>query len=345
MLTHETGCKPAIIAAPEDRVSEPDTGDPPDFSQGLDRAPFFESDSHRGAVAAHVAAGVLPLKYAYAGSAAWTHDESARSSGYRSVIGAVDLEVSVVETLDRRLRVPRHVAEIGPGNGVHTVSLLRALHERGFPCAHYTALDFSRTLLDLSSRHIWRAMDPRTGFSAALWDVEAGASPVLEQSRSDGAPLTVCLLGNTIGNVDDPTSVLRNIGVSMRSDDVLLLGVTLAARRTAGETLAPYENEIFRRAALEPLRCAGVDPQDIDFRLHCENGTVIGQAIFRRPAVIAGTAVPARHTVRCFSSRRFRPEQVLLALDPSRWRILHSDITPAGDQMVVAASPRGTGRR
>ena len=38
MLTHETGCRPAIIAAPQDRVSEPDTGDPPDFSDGLDRA-------------------------------------------------------------------------------------------------------------------------------------------------------------------------------------------------------------------------------------------------------------------------------------------------------------------
>jgi L-histidine N-alpha-methyltransferase len=261
------------------------------------------------------------------------------------VIGTVGLEASAVAAVGRRQRVPRRIAEIGPGNGVHTVSLLSALSDRGLPCEHYTAIDFSRTLLELASGHIRRGIDPRTGFAAASWDIESGPSAVLDHARRADGPLTVCLLGNTIGNVEDPVSAIRNIAASMRPGDILLLGATLQAGRTDQETLAPYENELFRRAALEPLRCAGVDPQDIDFRLHCENGTVIGQARFRRRTVIADDVVPADHTVRCFWSRRFRQEQVVRLLEPPGWRTLHSSVNAAGDHMMVAATPRGVSPR
>jgi hypothetical protein len=103
----------------------------------------------------------------------------------------------------------------------------------------------------------------------------------------------------------------------------------------------PYRTESFRRAALEPLRCAGVESDDIDFRLCCENGTVTGHAVFRAAASLDGQAIPANHTVRCFSSRRFDPQQALDLLDPALWRILHSSVSSAGDHMLVAASPRG----
>ena len=348
MLTHETG-RSLAHPPPDDLVSRPTSV----TLKSILGDHFFEDDSHRLAIRRHLAAGVLPLKFAYAGSAARTHAELARSAGYQSVIGTVDLEVACLAVAEQRHRLPRSIAEIGPGNGVHTLALLDALGEQswqagpglqyglGWQCERYTALDFSSTLLTMASRHIRPGLDPRTRFAAAQWDMESGSSTILATIRRGCGPLLVCLLGNTIGNVEDAAGVVRDIGAALGPDDILLLGVALESQQSPQERLAPYQSEVFRRAALEPLRWAGVEPDDVDFRLRWENGAVVGHAVFRRATFVGDTVLPAEHAVRCFSSRRFRPEGVLRLFDPSRWRTLSAAVNEAADHLVVAVSPRG----
>ena len=308
-------------------------------------APFFENHSHQRSVRDHLISGRLPLKFAYAGSAALTHAVLAGSQGYQAVIGAAEFEAAALRALFRLRPPPRQIAEVGPGNGVHTVSLLNALGNLGMPCERYLAVDFSRTLLDMAVRRIRRGADPRTAVAAAHWDIESGPSSVLHLGRAPGRPLLLCLLGNTIGNVEDPVGALHNLADSMQSGDVLLLGLTLRSGRSDDELLAPYRSDAFRAAALEPLRCAGVDPADIDFLLDWENDAVIGKAVLRRHSRIGDVDLPAGHRVRCFSSRRFRPDMVTDLLPPPRWRILRVSVHPGGEHLVVAAAPRGGGGR
>jgi L-histidine Nalpha-methyltransferase len=91
---------------------------------------YFENSSHRESVIRCIGDGVLPLKFAYAGSAAHTHDRLARSEGYQSVVGLVSHEVDVLLADGFPVEALTRMVEIGPGNGMHTVAFLRLLGSR-----------------------------------------------------------------------------------------------------------------------------------------------------------------------------------------------------------------------
>jgi L-histidine N-alpha-methyltransferase len=109
---------------------------------------YFERDEHRAAFLASLLDGEVSLKFAYAGSAAQTHDQLARSLGYQSVTLAVELEVTLlIEQFPQRHLT---VYDVGSGNGDHSVALVQALLAHDVVVDRLILCDFSSDLMQLS---------------------------------------------------------------------------------------------------------------------------------------------------------------------------------------------------
>ncbi|WP_157437313.1 L-histidine N(alpha)-methyltransferase [Actinoplanes subtropicus] len=295
----------------------------------------FERPGHRDAVAAGIVRGALPLKFAYAGSAAHTHDRLAHQEGYRSVTGAV----SFVREAMRRAgldEVPA-LAEIGPGNGVSSLALLARLHDAEKPPTTFLGLDFSESLLAMARKR-FESRRPDVSFAQAGWDVEAEPTAAIGEWRTGEAPITALFLGNTIGNFERPGAALRNIQRSLRIGDTLVVGATLRTGNADPEgMLTPYRNQVFRAAALEPLIAIGIDSADLDFELSYEKDEVVGHAILTRPLFLDDHELPPGHRVRCFVSRRYLPSEINDLVSCAGLRPFVSSVDESSDHLVVIA--------
>ena len=302
---------------------------------------FFETSGHGASVARSIAEGVLPFRYAYAGSAAYTHDRLATSDGYLSVVAAVELELRALENDELAKAALSRMVEIGPGNGVHTVALLRSLAARGMRTRSYLALDFSAILLGLACDRIRDAFGGAVSLQSAVWDMEAGQSARIERWRvglgRDG-PVLAGLFGHTLGGVESGEQVLGHVRDSLRPGDILAAGVAL---RSPGDddaaVLAPYQTDTFRAAAIEALRAAGVAAADLEFDVRYTDGAVIGEAVFLRKVRIGQLTLPPGHVLRCFRSRRFAVDEVLSLLQGTGFRVRATVVDDQRQHLVVIA--------
>ncbi|GAA4606676.1 L-histidine N-alpha-methyltransferase [Actinoplanes octamycinicus] len=297
---------------------------------------FFERRDHRDLVVHGLLTGDLPLKFAYAGSAAFTHDVLARGAGYQSVTGAVGyvrdaLRKAGLEDLSR-------IAEIGPGNGLSSLGLLELARDAVTAPREFLALDFSETLLGVA-RHNFANHRDDLSFTGEIWDVEAGPTDFLRNWGQPRGPLPVLFLGNTIGNLADPAGALRDILDSILPSDVLFLGVTLRAG-TAAELVAPYETEVFHDAALEPLRSLGVDAWRLEMTWDEVSGAVVGTAVLREPRTVADQDLPAGHRVRCFVSRRFAADEAEALVEAAGGTVGAVTSSPSGEHLVLTVTKK-----
>jgi len=282
---------------------------------------FFENPDHLAAVRYGISIGQLPLKFAYAGSAAFTHNALARSSGYLGVIGSSTFEVDALGAVAPYAGLPSAMVEIGPGNGVHTAASLSLLFDRGAEIVQYLGLDFSQTLLAICRRRLVEVFGSRLAVDIGVWDVERAPSRLIDEWRGP-EPVVVGLFGQTLGNVEDIPRTLTNIYDSIRADDVLVVSVTLwGDHMSTDDLLAPYRAPAFRLAVLEPIRAAGVPLDDVELRVRVADATVLGEAVFGAPVDVDGLNLPAGHLVRCFRSYRFSPTQVPALFDRSLWSL------------------------
>ncbi|MEU4532235.1 L-histidine N(alpha)-methyltransferase [Micromonospora ureilytica] len=303
------------------------------------QSPHFECERHRRAALAAIRAGQLPLKFAYAGSAAHTHDAYARTDDYLSMLASARHEAEALLAAQTLTAGALAVAEIGPGNGKRSSAFLSRLTSLGHPCQRYLALDFSATLLAIACHRLARFAGGRMSVDSHVWDIESGASEGVERWRPGPDPVVVCLLGHTLGNLECPTVALANIRASLRPHDVLVLSVVVGRSDEPEETvLAPYRCPEFRAAALEPLRAAGLPEVDLDFVLQWHDGAVTGEAVLLRPGVLDGAEMQAGHRVRCFQSRRFNYPDVIAAVRGSGWLIRHDALAPGSHHLVITAS-------
>ncbi|PZG13156.1 hypothetical protein C1I95_24285 [Micromonospora craterilacus] len=288
-----------------------------------------------------IRAGRVPLKFAYAGSAAYTHDTYARSAGYLSMLTSARHEADALITAGVVAAGALAVAEIGPGNGGRSRAFLARLANRGRPCRRYLALDFSETLLGIACARLARFAGDRMSVDSGVWDIECDASGSVERWRRGPAPVVGCLLGHTLGNVEHPAAALANIGAALRPDDVLLLSVAVGPPdESAAVVLAPYRSPEFRAAALQPLLAAGLPDATLEFVLSWRDGVAIGEAVLRRPVSMDGATLAAGHRIRCFQSRRFRPHDVIADVGDAGWQIRDAVSAPGGNHLVVTASRR-----
>lgn len=303
---------------------------------------FFERTSHRDAAVRHIADGVLPLKFAYTGSAAVSHDSYARTDHYLSGIAAMRGAMSVLGGSARPARQPLDVVEIGPGNGLRTVATLRHLAENGRRCRGYLAMDFSRTLLGLATRRVVTAVGTRIRVSSGVWDIESGPTEHIARWRRGDRPVTVWFLGQTLGNVESEGETLGHLWSSLRQRDVLVVNVMLRQESdNRPADLAAYQTGEFTAAVLEPLRAAGIDLRNIDLDVGFVGDAVVGEVVFRRTVLLRGVPLPKGHRLRCFRSQRYERRGVLSALTTTGWSIQHAITDESGGQLLVRAIREG----
>jgi L-histidine Nalpha-methyltransferase len=298
----------------------------------------FEHDEHRREFLAYLKSrsGYVPLKFAYGGSAAITHDNAARSSQYRTLTANAAFEARQLITVASD-RMISHVCEIGPGNGVHTVAVLRNLAGSTIDVRQYLALDISGGMLDLTERALTSEFS--LTFSRAVWDIESGPTKVIEAWRPDSAPTLALLLGLTFGNVESPDDVLSSIRNSLRVGDILAIGVALRTGvQEPDASLSPYQTELFRSAVLEPFAATGIPLDLIDLQLEFHSWGIEAYAVPRTVIDIGDTRIPVGSRIRCFLSRRFEVADldVLLAATGFRRTILGNNDVARDVDLVVA---------
>jgi len=231
---------------------------------------------------------------------------------------------------------PLQIAEIGPGNGVHSAAFLTEIANGAAAASRYLAIDFSQTLLQMASRRITETCGEYIDVATALWDVEQSECGLIDEWRTGGEPIVICLLGNTIGNVEDPVDVLHNIAASAREGDLLLISVTLTSpSRGSRYALAPYETEVFEAAVLEPFVMAGISRESLKLALSVADDAVEGVVQVVDPISFEGVEVAEGEQIRCFVSRRFTESMVGPLLMKSGWEPQYQ--ADSGDHLVVAA--------
>ena len=284
----------------------------------------FETNQHAREFWQALKNSVVPLKFAYTGSAAFTHNVLAKQASYKQVAGETAIEIEAVMQSIAPKRTSLEVCDIGPGNAMHSILFLSELQDRDLVLTRYLALDFSATLLGIAREAIAENL-PALEFHSSIWDFEKSSTEAIRNWRSSTNAL-VTLTGHSLGNAQLPERVLSNIGASCDPGDMLVLGVALmAVDAVKDDIVGDYENDIFKSAALEPLRMAGVPVEQGRLSLTFSDAeqAVVGDFVsgahtnlqFEDDAI---TITPG-DKIRCFISRRFQDEVVRGLLRETRW--------------------------
>jgi hypothetical protein len=281
----------------------------------------------------------IPLKFAYAGPAAAMHDRLTRTEGYQAVSVAAQHEVAVgLRGVDSANGYPE-MLEIGPGNGVHSQLILNELERLDRMPARFLALDFSATLRAMAEVRL-RSYFPGLQVSMEPWDFELGRTERVDRWRGSN-PVLATMVGNTLGNVDDPIATLNHVRESLQSGDVLVLGLASSGGLDDRELLIPYATDIFIAAALEPLKMVGVDTAAGRFESHFdhERRAVVGDFFSGRDEVLEVDGVTVSlgrgERVECFLSQRFEEEDVAELAASTDWSLLSADLDSAGTHLAV----------
>ncbi|MBM2615855.1 L-histidine N(alpha)-methyltransferase [Actinoplanes sp. LDG1-06] len=299
---------------------------------------YFEH-GHRRPLIDGIADGRVPLKFAYAGSAAFTHDQYASTTGYADMMTSAQRESDVLFASGACAPALSGVVEVGPGNGRHSVALLDRLRAGGLGIRRYLGLDFSATLLGISSDRLRRCLPPELRVDTAVWDMEGAPTAVVENWRPDGRPVLACLVGHTVGNFEDPVQAMRNLAGLLRPSDVLLASVLLRPMPVAaGLSMSAYRTEEFRQAALEPMFAAGMKAGELEFTVDYRDGAFVGEVTLLRSARLDGVNLPSGYRFRCFMSRRFESADVVHLFESAGWAICSAFVDQDSDHMTVVAS-------
>lgn len=277
---------------------------------GRDLTHYFEARAHKAAVLRAVDQGELPLKFAYAGSARETHERLSRSEGYQASNWRVDAEIARLRSIGAPVKL--EVIDFGPGDGVHTSQIIRAL-AAGSQVTRYTGVDFSRSLF-VQARRVLDAEHPNLRVDFQWADLEQPFSLIHDPTTK--CPVLFLAIGGLLGNVEDHASAALNIFEAVPSGCLGLISVSaLIPNANAEEYVEPYRTPVFRDAALEPLRAAGYSLDDAAFALSWDVNAraVVGVAELQagveydrreNPPQCSADSI-GRRQVRVFLSRRF----------------------------------------
>lgn len=270
----------------------------------------FETEKQCSEFLSCLMEGYVPLKFAYVGSAAHTHDLLASTEGYGAIVGSVKEEISALrEGLSKSNDLlPFNVVELGPGNGRHTGAFIAELSSV-IAFSKFELVDYSKTLVDLASQRLSEAY-PNIEFKTSQADLEDYGSNI-ELGQGDD-PTLVLMFGNTLGNVESWKNSLQHLFDGMKSNDILFTSYAIYDPKVDPSAyLDGYRTSELRNAALEPLVMTGADSSSMEFVVSFDEDqlAIVGKATLLSEAVIScsGKEVlqPSGSIVRCFLSRRF----------------------------------------
>lgn len=273
----------------------------------------FESERQCSDFLSSLVEGYVPLKFAYVGSAAHTHDLLASTEGYAAIVGSVKEEIRVLSDglLQSGEKVPLNLVELGPGNGRHTGAFISELSSV-LPFSKFELMDYSKTLVELASQRL-SEVHPSVEFNTSQIDLEDCSSD-LDFGQGDD-PTLILMFGNTLGNVESWKESLGHLFDGMRPNDILFTSYAVYDPKVDPSVyLDGYRTDELRNAALEPLVMTGADSASVEFvvSFDAEQLAIVGKATFLAETVISCSDMEVRQSsgssVRCFLSRRFLPD-------------------------------------
>jgi hypothetical protein len=286
----------------------------------------FESEDQLRAFIEALSNSAIPGKFAYVGeAAAKTYNTHALTKEYGQVTRSVIDESSLLlEVWGQELGSIRTLADVGPGNGLHSAELLQRLSATAnWSPSDYLAVDYSSHMAEIAKRNMKR-LAPQMQINSIPFDIE---STFRQASQlPDASEAIYLLLGNTIGNVDSMSRAIEGIRSLAGNGARLLIGCALFdEHRSAESYLKPYRMKTYVDCVLCPLIMIGAPRRLLEATAEFSPDTrtistlVTFREDFQANVLGRGVAVKSASTIRCAWSRRFLPGEIPELL--KRWNV------------------------
>jgi len=163
-------------------------------------------------------------KYVYKDPIHW--DKFYKKGRPESTFSELDLINQTIDDLNYYLNDTKNInlIEIGPGNGLPAIELLKKINRVG----SFVGIDLSDDMNSLAEKNISKFYSKlKTSFYKR--DIENGTlSQILFKSKSEpNSSNLIVSIGSTISNIDDRISVYKNIRRSMDGDDIFILSFSM----------------------------------------------------------------------------------------------------------------------
>lgn len=217
-----------------------------------------------------------------------------------------------------------NIIEIGPGNGISSVNLLNTL-QGGIKIIQYTGVDFSKNLLGICEKRVKQAL-PNLPATFYTMDVEIQSKKL----SNPGIAAAAFLIGNTLGNVENPKQTLSNIHKMLNSGDLFIIGVSLLHDDEQFDYTSDYLNQTFYDAVLEPFKMAGINTEgsELTFTFDKETSAIVGNLSLKEGQPSLG--IKANQKIRCFLSRRFTVDGLNKLLGESGFNVIENSVSSDG---------------
>jgi uncharacterized SAM-dependent methyltransferase len=286
----------------------------------------FESEGQLRAFIRALSGAAIPGKFAYVGEAAATYNAHALTQEYGQVTRSVADESSLLlEVWGQELNSIRTLADVGPGNGLHSADLLQSLlATASWLPSKYLAIDYSLHMAELAKQNMKRLVR-EIQVNSILFDIESTFTQA-PSHRPDVLGSIYFLLGNTIGNVESISRAIEGIRSLAGHGARLLIGCALFDEyRSAESYLKPYRMKTYIDCVLYPLMMIGVPRRLLAFAAEFNPDTktiltlVRFSEDFQADVLDESVTVKAGSTIRCSLSRRFLPGEIPNLL--KRWNV------------------------
>lgn len=286
----------------------------------------FESEDQLRAFLRALSGSAIPGKFAYVGEAAATYNTHALTKEYGQVTRSVADESSLLlEVWGHELNSISSLADIGPGNGLHSASLLqRLLAATNWLPSKYLAIDYSLHMAELAKQNMKRLVRG-IQVNSISFDIESTFTQA-SSHLPDVLETVYFLLGNTIGNVESISRAIEGIRSLAGSGARLLIGCALFDEcRSTDSYLESYRMKTYIDCVLYPLMMIGVPRRSIAFTADFDPDTKTISTLarfkedFQANILDDSVTVKAGSIIRCALSRRFLPGEIPNLL--KRWNI------------------------
>jgi uncharacterized SAM-dependent methyltransferase len=286
----------------------------------------FESENQLRAFIRALSGSAIPGKFAYVGEAAAAYNAHALTKEYGQVTSSLSDESSLfLEVWGQELNSISTLADVGPGNGLHSAGLLqRLLAMANWLPSRYLAIDYSSHMAELAKQNMKRLVR-EIQVNSILFDIESTFTQA-SSHLPDVAESIYFLLGNTIGNVESISRAIAGIRSLAGGGARLLIGCALFDEyRNAESYLQPYRMKTYIDCVLYPLMMIGVPRRSMAFTAEFDPDAktiftlVRFKEDFQADVLGESVTVKAGSTIRCALSRRFLPGEIPNLL--KRWNV------------------------
>jgi L-histidine Nalpha-methyltransferase len=286
----------------------------------------FESKDQLRAFLIALSGSAIPGKFAYVGEAAATYNAHALTKVYSQVTRSIADESSLLlEVWGQELNSIGTLADVGPGNGLHSADLLQhLLATANWLPSKYLAIDYSLHMAELAKQNMKRLVR-ETQANSIIFDIESTFTQA-SSHRPDVLESIYFLLGNTVGNVESIPRAMEGIRSLAGNGARLLIGCALFDEYCSAESyLKPYRMKTYIDCVLHPLMMIGVPRRSMAPTAEFNPDTrtistlVRFKEDFQANILDESVTVKAGSTIRCALSRRFLPGEIPDLL--KRWNV------------------------